>query len=148
MNTIQKISLSLVITISLGLLVGIAAIVMRCFDVGVWKMALAVAVAVAGSGGIVSLVICKKDKGAVTPDERDKLIAKNAHLAGFGAVYLYMILLSILPLIIFGPAKTMQIPSTWSPALLIGAGFCQAYAQSIAFLFQYGWRDKGGEDNE
>jgi hypothetical protein len=28
---------------------------------------------------------------------------------------------------------------TWCPALLIGAGFCQAFAQSIAILIQYGW---------
>lgn len=144
MNTIQKISLTLVITISLGLLLGVILIVMRPFDVGVPKTAFLFPVFVAGSGGIVSLIICKKDKGTVTPDERDKMIAKNAHLAGFGAVYLYVILLSILPPVIFGPDKTIQIPSTWSPGLLIGAGFCQAYAQSIAFLIQYGWGGKGG----
>jgi hypothetical protein len=97
---------------------------------------------IGGLGGL-SVFFFKKDKGKVTLDERDKLIEKNASLAGLGAVFLYVILLSILPLIILGPDKTIQIPSSWSPALLIGAGFCLAYAQSIAILIQYGWRDKG-----
>jgi hypothetical protein len=141
-NRAQKISLTLVITFSLGLLLGIAAIVMRRFDVGVWKIALAFAVAIAGSGGIISLIFFRKDNGAITHDERDKLIEKNAHLAGFGAVYLYVILISFLPIGILG--EEASIPVTWCPGLLIGAGFCQAFAQSIAILIQYGWGGKDG----
>jgi len=140
MNRAQKISLTLVITFSLGLLLGIAAIVMRRFDVGVWKVAVAFAVAIAGSGGIISLFFFRKDKDAITHDERDKLIEKNAHLAGFGAVYLYVILMSFLPIGILG--EEASIPVTWCPGLLIGAGFCQAFAQSLAILIQYG---RGGE---
>ncbi|MFH1884266.1 MAG: hypothetical protein ABIL62_16335 [Planctomycetota bacterium] len=142
MNREQKIALTLVITISLGLFLGIAAIVMRRFDVGVWKIALAFAAAVAGSGGIVSITCFKKDKGAVTFDERDKLIDKNANLAGFGAVYLLVILVSYVPLAI---APEARIPTTWCPFLLPSAVFCQAYAQSIAILIQYGW---GGKDEK
>jgi len=142
MNRAQKISLTLVITISLGLFIGITAIVMRCFDAGVSKIAFVFAVAVAGSGGIISIICFKKDKGPVTSDERDKLIEKNASLAGLGAVYLFVILASFVPIAIAPEAK---IPTTWLPGLLIGAGFCQAYAQSIAILIQYGWR---GKDNE
>jgi len=142
MNRIQKISLTLFITISLGLLIGITAIVMRHFGAGISKPAFIAAVAVAGSGGVISLFF-KKDKGPIVSDERDKLIEKNAHLAGFGAVYLYIILLSSLPIVILG--NKASIPVTWCPALLIGAGFCQAYAKSIAILVQYGWK---GKDNE
>jgi len=143
MNRAQKISLTLVITFSLGLFLGIAAIVMRRFDVGVWKITLAFAVAVAGSGGIISLIFFRKDKGAITHDERDKQIEKNAHLAGFGAVYLYVTVMSFLPIGILG--EKASIPVTWCPGLLIGAAFCQVYAQSIAILIQYGWRAKDNE---
>ena len=143
MNRIQKISLTLVITISLGLLVGIGGFAAGIFHFASSKFVLLIPVVIAGSGGIISIICFKKDKGPVTSDERDKLIEKNAHLAGFGAVYLYVILMSFLPIGILG--EEASIPVTWCPVLLIGAGFCQAFAQSIAFLIQYGWRDKGEE---
>jgi predicted permease len=142
MNRAQKISLTLVITISLGLFLGIILIVMRLFDVDISKTAFLFPVFIAGSGGIISITCFKKDKGTITHDERDKLIEKNAHLAGFGAVYLFVILASFLPIGILG--EKGSIPVTWCPVLLIGAGFCQAYAQSIAILIQYGWRNKDG----
>jgi len=140
MNRAQKISLTIVITFSLGLFFGIILIVMRLFDVGIPKIAFLFPVFIAGSGGIISLIFLGKDKGAIKHDERDKLIEKNAHLAGFGAVYLFVILVSFLPIGILG--EKASIPVTWCPGLLIGAGFCQAYAQSIAILIQYG---RGGE---
>ncbi len=146
MNRAQKISWSLVITISLGLILGVIAIAILYPKFGMPKALCGFGLVffIGGLGGL-SVFIFKKDKGKVTFDERDKLIERNAQLAGFGAVYLYVIILSILPLIIFGPDKSIQIRSTWSPGLLIGAGFCQAYAQSIAILIQYGL---GGKDNE
>ena len=141
MNRAQKISLTLVITFSLGLFLGIILIVMRLFDLGVPKIVFLVPVCIAGSGGIISITCFKKDEGAITCDERDKLIEKNANFAGFGAVYLWVILMSFLPIGILG--EEASIPVTWCPVLLIGAGFCQAYAQSIAILIQYGRIDKG-----
>ncbi|MFB0525033.1 MAG: hypothetical protein ACETVZ_05790 [Phycisphaerae bacterium] len=141
MNRAQKISLTMVVTFSLGLFLGIILIVMRHFDVGVPKIAFLFPVCIAGSGGIISITCFRKDKGAVTFDERDKLIEKNANLAGFGAVYLYIILMSFLPIGILG--EEASIPVTWCPVLLIGAGFCQAFTQSIAILIQYGWTGKG-----
>ena len=146
MNRVQKISWSLVITMSLGLILGLIVTVILYPKFGMPKALCGFGLIffIGGLGGL-SVFFFKKDKGKVTSDERDKLIEKNASLAGFGAVYLYVILLSILPIIIFGPDKTIKIPSTWSPGLLIGAGFCQAYAQSIAILIQYGWRDKHNE---
>ena len=141
MNRAQKISLTLVITISLGLFLGIALIVMRRFDVGVPKTAFLFPIFIAGSGGIISITCFKKDKGPIILDERDKQIEKNANLAGFGAVYLYVILMSFLPIGILG--EEASIPVTWCPVLLIGAGFCQAFVQSIAILIQYGRAGKG-----
>ena len=143
MNRAQKLSLTIVITFLLGLFLGIILIVMRLFDLGVPRIAFLLPVFVAGSGGITSITCFKKDKGAITFDERDKLIEKNANLAGFGAVYLFVILMSFLPIGILG--EDASIPVTWCPVLLIGAGFCQAFAQSIAILIQYG---RGGTENE
>lgn len=141
MNRAQKIALTMVITFSLGLFIGIAAIVMRGFDVSTWKIAFVFAVATAGSGGIITLIFFRKDKGPIASDERDKLFEKNAGLAGFGAVYLFIILMSILPIGILG--EKASIPVTWCPGLLLGAGFCQVYAFSIAILIQYGREPKG-----
>ena len=139
MNRLQKTSLTLVIAFSLGLLIEIIVILAGLFGAGVSKIAYIIPVYVAGSGGIISLFF-KKDKGPVTSDERNKLIEKNAHLAGFGAVYLFLILVSIIPPMAAPEAK---IPTTWFPGLLISAAFCQAYAQSIAILIQYGRGEKG-----
>ncbi len=141
MNRAQKIALTLATTFSLGLLLEITAIVTQLFYAGVPKIAYIFPVYVAGSGGILSLFF-KKDKGPITCDERDKQIEKNAHLAGFGAVYLLVILVSIVPPMIDPEAR---IPTTWFPGLLISAVFCQAYAQSIAILIQYGWRNRKEE---
>ncbi len=143
MNRAQKISLTIVITFSLGISLGIILIVMRFFDMGIPKIAFLIPVVIAGSGGIISITCLKKDKGTIIFDERDKLIEKNANLAGFGAVYLYVILMSFLPIGILG--EEGSIPVTWCPALLIGAGFCQAFAQSIAILIQY---SRGGKNVE
>jgi hypothetical protein len=49
---------------------------------------------------------------------------------------------SFAPIAILG--EKGSLPVTWCPALLIGAGFCQVYAQSIATLIHYGWRAKDG----
>ncbi|MHC4844209.1 MAG: hypothetical protein ACYTEE_10445 [Planctomycetota bacterium] len=141
MNRVQKISLTIVITFSLGIALGIMLIVMRLFDLGVPKAVFLFPVFIAGSGGVISITCFKKDKGDITFDERDKQIEKNANLAGFGAVYFYVIVMSFLPIVILG--EEASIPVTWCPVLLIGAGFCQAFGSSIAILIQYGMRGKG-----
>jgi hypothetical protein len=139
MNREQKIALTMVITFSLGLIVELAVIAMRCFITDVPKTAFVFPIFIAGSGGIIALIFFRKpDKGPVTFDERDKLFDRNANLAGFGAVFLYIILMSFLPIAILG--QKASIPVTWCPALLIGAGFFYVYARSIAILIQYGWK--------
>jgi hypothetical protein len=143
MNREQKIALTIVITFSLGLLIEIAVIVMRCFITGIPKMAFVFPIFIAGSGGIITLIFFRKpDTGPITSDERDKLFSRNADLAGFGAVFLVVILVSIIPPMIDANAK---IPTTCFPYLLIGAGFCYVYARSIAILIQYWSGGKGGE---
>jgi hypothetical protein len=106
------------------------------------KVAVAFGGFILAFGVIVFLGRLKKDKGAVTFDERDRLIEKNAHLAGFGAVYLLVILVSYLPI---GIAPEARIPTKWFPFLLPLAVLCQCFAQSVATLIQYGRR---GDNHE
>jgi len=139
MNRAQKIALTSLITSSLGLFLVITAIVMRRFVPAVPKIAIALPGAILACGVII-LISRFKDKGAVTFDERDKLIEKNAYLAGFGTVYLLVILVSYVPLAI---APEARIPTTWFPFLLPVAVLCQVFAMSLAILIQYGWGVKG-----
>lgn len=143
MNREQKRALAIVISMSLAVVLYVGALVSGRFGFDLGKIVLIVAAAVVQGTGVLVCLRVKPDKGAVTSDERDKLIEKNAYLAGFGAVYLFVIVMSFAPIAIFG--EKGSFPVTWCPALLIGAGFCQAYAMSVATLIQYG---RGGNDHE
>jgi undecaprenyl pyrophosphate phosphatase UppP len=138
----QKVSWALVISISLAVVFVIAGLLIRQFAPGLAKPFMYVAAA-AIAVGVIFVFRCKRDRGPITSDERDKLIEKNADMAGLGAVYLLVIVASFAPIAIFGENGTL--PVTWCPALLIGAGFCQTYARSLAILIQYGRSQKGDE---
>jgi len=136
----QKIAVTVLIVSLLGMFLGITVILMRRFIPDFPKTAVAFGSLILAFGVIVFISRFKKDKGFVTFDERDKLIEKNAQLAGFGAVYLLVILVSYLPI---GIAPEAKIPTKWFPFLLPVAVLCQCFAQSLAFLIQYGWGGKG-----
>jgi len=140
MNAAQKRSWAIVIGMSLALLLVLVAGVLHLLEYGSARLFLWAAAVPQGAGGLVALRV-KPDKGTVTSDERDKQIEKNAHLAGFGAVYLFVIVASFAPIAIFG--EKGSLPVTWCPGLLVGAALCQVYAQSIATLIQYGRTGKG-----
>jgi hypothetical protein len=143
MNRQQKIATTVLIVSLLGLFLGITVILMRHFVPDFPKTAVAFSGVILAFGVIVFISRFKRDKGAVAFDERDKLIEKNAQLAGFGAVYLLVILVSYLPMCIAPEAK---MPTKWFPFLLPLAVLCQCFAQSLATLIQYGWgRKDGGE---
>ncbi len=136
MNREQKRAWSIVISMSLAAVLCVAALVLRHLGRGTAVVPLFIAAGVIQGTGVFVCLRIKPDKGAVTSDERDKQIEKNAYMAGFGAVYLFVIVASFAPIAIFG--EKGSLPVTWCPALLIGAGFCQAYAMSVATLIQYG----------
>jgi hypothetical protein len=140
MNKQQKIAVTVLIVSLLGLFLGITVVLMRHFIPDFPKTAVALGGGILAFGVIVFVSRLKKDKGAVTFDERDKLIERNAHLAGFGAVYLLVILVSYLPI---GIAPEAKIPTQWFPFLLPIAVLCQCFAQSLATLIQYGRAGKG-----
>jgi hypothetical protein len=125
---------------SLALILMIVAGVLHWLDIG-WSRPFIYAAAVAQGAGVIVCLRVKPDQGAVTSDERDKEIEKSAYLAGFGAVYLFVIVISFAPIAILG--EDASIPVTWMPGLLVGAGLCQAYAMSVATLVKYGRGGKG-----
>ena len=135
----QKIAVTVLIVSLLGLFLGITLILMRHYIPDFPKTTVAFGGAILAFGVIVFISRFKKDKGAVTFDERDKQIEKNAHLAGFGAVYLLVILVSYVPI---GIAPEAKIPTEWFPFLLPLAVLCQCFALSLATLIQYGWGGK------
>jgi len=135
MNRWQKIAVTVLVVSLLGLFLGIIVILMRHFIPGFPKTAVAFGSIILAFGVIVFVSRFKKDNGAVTFDERDKLIERNARLAGFGAVYLIVILISYIPI---GIAPEAKIPTKWFPFLLPLAVLCQCFAQSLTTLIQYG----------
>jgi hypothetical protein len=144
MNRQQKVAVIVLIVSVLGLFLGIAIILMRRFIPDFPKGAVAFGGFILSLGVLLIISrILKKNKGEVVFDERDKLIEKNAYLAGFGAVYLLVILVSYLPM---GIAPEAKIPTKWFPFLLPLAVLCQCFTMSLATLIQYGWRNKDGQE--
>ncbi len=150
MNREQKRSWAIVIGMSLALVLCVAALIVHrlgarspkpMLGLQIVAQGLLVVAAVAQGTGVLVCLRVKPDQGAVTSDERDKQIEKNAYLAGFGAVYLFVIIASFAPIAILG--EKGSIPVTWMPGLLVGAGLCQAYAMCVATLIQYGRTGKG-----
>ena len=135
----QKRAWAIVISMSVATILCIAAAGIHYFGGGSARALILAAAAVQATGVLVFFRF-KPDQGAVTSDERDKQIEKNANLAGFGAVYLFIILASFAPIAILGEEASIRV--TWLPGLLVGAGLCQAYALFVAILVQYG---RGGE---
>ncbi len=136
----QKIAVTVLVVSLLSMFLGIALTLMKHYYPGFPKKDIAFPCFILACGVIVLIGRFKKDKGAVTFDERDKEIEKNAHLAGFGAVYLLVIFVSYLPV---GIAPEAKIPTQWFPFLFPLAVLCQCFAMSLATLIQYGRRDKG-----
>jgi membrane protease YdiL (CAAX protease family) len=143
MNRQQKIALFVLVVSLLGMFFTIVIALMKHYIQDFPKGA------VAFGGFVLSLGlffvisrIFKKKKGEVVSDERDKQIESNAYLAGFGAVYLLVIVISYLPI---GIAPEAKIPTQWFPYLFPIAVLCQCLAMSISTLVQYG---RGGKSDE
>jgi len=141
MNRQQKIALTVLIVSLFGMFLGITLTLMKHYVPDFPKGTIAFGSFILSIGVFIFISrFLKKDKGAVEFDERDKLIEKNAYLAGFGAVYLLVILVSYLPI---GIAPEAKIPTQWFPYLFPLAVLCQCLAMSLATLIQYGREPKG-----
>ena len=141
MNRAQKIAWLFVVTISLAVILSIAAIAVLYVKIGMPKAIAGLGfIGVAGFGGLGPLVF-KKDKGSVTCDERDKLINHRAAIVGFGASYLVVGVACMAPFSTLGPNASISV--TWLPIIFVAAGLTLFFAHSVAILVQYGWGRKG-----
>jgi hypothetical protein len=143
MNRQQKIAIIVLIVSLLGIFLGITITLMKHYIPDFPKGTIAVGGFILSIGVFLVISrILKKRKGEVVSDERDEQIEKNAYLAGFGAVYLLVILVSYLPI---GIAPEAEISTQWFPFLFPLAVLCQCLAMSISTLIQYG---RGSKDVE
>ena len=141
MNRQQKVAIFVLVVSLLGIFLGITITLMKHYVPVFSKGTVAFGGFILAIGVFVFISrFIKKDKGTITFDERDKLIEKNAHLAGFGTVYLLVILVSYLPI---GIAPEAKIPTQWFPFLFPIAVLCQCLAMSISTFIQYG---RGGNN--
>ena len=143
MNRAQKIAWSLVITISLGFILSCIAVAILYVKVGMPKAVAGFAfLGIAGLGGFSPLIF-RTDKGKVTFDERDRLIKRRAALAGFGAAWLFVGLVCMIPFRVLGPNATISV--SWLPRIFAGATLISFFAHSVAILIGYGRRGKDGQ---
>jgi len=141
MNRQQKVALIVLIVSLFGIFLGITLTLLKHYVPDFPKESIAFPGFILSLGMFLIISrILKKKKGEVVSDERDKLIEKNAHIAGFGVVYLIVILVSYLPV---GIAPEAKIPTQWFPFLFPLAVLCQFLAMSISTLIQYGRQGKG-----
>ena len=144
MNRAQEASLALMILMPLGALITGSVAVLLVYTQGTRFIPLfmfTLALVLGSLFWLLPPIVQKIHKSKkVQSDERDKQIEKNAYLAGFGAVYLLVIVASFAPITVLG--EKASIPVTWLPGLLVGAGLCQAYAMAAAILVQYGRMNK------
>lgn len=143
MNRAQKIAWSLVITILFAFIVSGIAVAILYVKIGMPKALTGFAfMGLAGLGGFSPLIF-RKDKGKVTFDERDRLIKRNAALAGFGASYLFVGAACMIPFSVLGPKGVISV--RWLPYIFGGAALSSFFIHSVAILVQYGWRNKHNE---
>jgi len=90
-------------------------------------------------------LIYKKDPGKVSLDERDVMIQKKASLRAYTIFWCLFVLAAMIPFFILGPKGTISVK--YLPAMVFGGMFVVLLVQSIVMLEEYGWSDKG-EENE
>ncbi|MGA2915398.1 MAG: DUF2178 domain-containing protein [Sedimentisphaerales bacterium] len=143
MKRIQKIAWSFVISMTLAMVLCIFAFVVRLLNICSPMLFIYLAAGAMGAG--VFIAFCTKpDKGNVTVDERDRLIEKNAQLAGFGVVWLIVILAFIL---FFAIAPNAKISSREAILLFAAIVLGYPYVMFISILIQYG-RETKEKNNE
>jgi len=136
MNRIQKISLWMIVFITIAVICAATAVIILYGKYGMPKAAAGLAfLGIAGLAGIGPAVF-RKDAGANVPDERDRLISKNAATAGFATAYAVTGFACMLPFSLLGPKASIEV--TWLPLIFAGAGLSHFFAYSAAILIQYG----------
>jgi hypothetical protein len=102
----------------------------------------AAVVIVGGLGWLLPFLVSKRKK-QITFDERDRLIHKRAVLAAFVVLWLYFIAACVTAWLVVGPRGSISV--NVMPLTLVGGVAIFTFAQIVATLIQYGWRDKDNE---
>jgi hypothetical protein len=102
----------------------------------------AAVVIVGGLGWLLPFLVHKRQK-QITFDERDRLIHKRAVLAAFVVLWLYFIAACVTAWLVVGPRGSISV--NVMPLTLVGGVAIFTFAQIVATLIQYGWRDKDNE---
>lgn len=141
MNRMQKIAVYNLVVSSVALLLTIISVTTFYCLFG-WPRASA-GLGTLGLTGFIGLspFIFKKDPGAITCDERDRLINRTAALAGFVCSYLYFCVACIVPFFLYGPKG--QIEAQWLAWLPFGGFFAVVIVHAVVLLVLYG---RGGDD--
>ena len=141
MNRIQKISWLMVICIGLASILSSAAITSLYFKVGFprawagWAF-----MGIAGIAGLGPLIF-KKDSGAFTCDERDRLINMKAARAGFAISYAVFGLLSMGIWEYYRHRSIETISIHILPILFMAAGITAFFTHALTIIILYG-KDK------
>ncbi|MHC4125743.1 MAG: hypothetical protein ACYSRR_04725 [Planctomycetota bacterium] len=96
-----------------------------------------------GGLGAFSQLIFKEGQGKARFDERDQLFYMRAWFLGYGASYLFFVIVCMTTWFIYGPKGTISVNVL--PLTVIGGFMALALVHSIAILAQYGRTDKGGK---
>lgn len=135
MNRIQKIAVFNIVIFGVATLTTAIAVTTLAFTVGWPRASAGLAFLAFGGLGGFSLLIFKKDPGAVTCDERDRLINRTAALGGFVASYLWFCLTGTFFVMLLSPELLKKFGL---PLILFGGMFVVFIVHSILILVQYG----------
>jgi hypothetical protein len=138
MNRVQKVAWFLMITFLAAVVVSCIAILVLYFyfKIGMPRaMAGLGFIGLAGFGGLGPLIF-KKDKGAVTYDERDKIIHLNASRAAFGIFFITSYLLSFVAVpLLRGANGTISVHELWLLFGIASIPFWPAWAIMVLMLY-------------
>jgi archaellum biogenesis protein FlaJ (TadC family) len=143
MNREQKRALTILISMSLAIVLAIAAVTMKALDVHWLSILLVFFVAAVPCAGVVVFFRLRPDAGTVMFDERDREIQRSAALASSVTAYSLLMVGSFAACFILG--ERTSIPVTCLPLVVAGAGLCQAYAFFVSLFVRYG---RGGDSHE
>ena len=141
MNRAQKIAWSYLITVSIGFVLSILAVVILYTKVGMPKALSGFGLMGIGGFGAPAQLVFRGKQGKVQFDERDRLIHIRAWFAGYCASYLFFVIVCMSTWFAHGPKGTVSVNVL--PLTVIGGLMALTLVHSIVILEQYGWRDKG-----
>ncbi len=143
MNRAQKIAWSYLFSISLGFLASVAFIIVLYPKLGMPGALRGFGCIGLGGLGALSHLVFRKDGREVPFDERDRLFHQRAWFAGYGASYLFFVVVGMTTWFMYGPDGTISVNVL--PLTIIGGGITLTLAHSAAILEQYGWTSRGEE---